>query len=118
MTRLPQAVVCLISARAYHGVTAQVPHATDIALPSHSQVPKIDGLPIRVFWFSEPPYSAGIEAVRIDGTQVRVYSAEKTIVDCFKDRNKIGLDVAVKSLREYREKKEDRTTRHLLNLHE
>ena len=105
MSRLPRAVICLISALAYHGLTTQVPHTNDIALPSHSQIPKLDGIPIRVFWFSEPSLSAGVETVTIDGTEVRVYSAEKTIADFFKYRNKIGLDVAVEGLREYREKK-------------
>src|ERR1035438_8805839 len=103
--RIPRAVICLISALAHHGLTTQIPHATDIALPSHSQIPKIDGIPIRVFWFSEPSLRAGVETVTIDGTLVRVYSAEKTVADCFKYRNKIGLDIAVEGLREYREKK-------------
>jgi len=102
MSRLPRAVICLISALAHHGLTTQVPHTSDIALPSHSQIPKLDGIAIRVFWFSEPSLSAGVEIVTIDGTDVRVYSAEKTIADCFKYRNKIGLDVAVEGLREYR----------------
>jgi predicted transcriptional regulator of viral defense system len=105
MSRLPRAVICLISALAHHGLTTQVPHTSDIALPSHSQMPKLDGIAIRVFWFSEPSLSAGVEIVTIDGTDVRVYSAEKTVADCFKYRNKIGLDVAVEGLREYREKK-------------
>jgi predicted transcriptional regulator of viral defense system len=105
MSRLPRAVICLISALAHHGLTTQVPHTSDIALPSHSQIPKLDGIAIRVFWFSEPSLSAGVEIVTIDGTDVRVYSAEKTVADCFKYRNKIGLDVAVEGLREYREKK-------------
>jgi predicted transcriptional regulator of viral defense system len=52
--RIPRAVVCLISALAHHGLTTQVPHAVDIALPSHAQIPKIDGIPLRVFWYSEP----------------------------------------------------------------
>jgi predicted transcriptional regulator of viral defense system len=114
MSRLPLAVICLISALAHHGLTTQIPHATDIALPSHSQIPKIDGIPIRVFWFSEPSLSAGLETVMIDGTEVRVYSAEKTVADCFKYRNKIGLNVAVEGLREYREKKRKPNYKELL----
>ena len=93
--RIPQAVVCLISALAHHGLTTQVPHAIDIALSSHAQIPKIDGLPLQVFWYSEPSFSAGIDVVTMDGVTVRVYSPEKTIADCFKYRNKIGLDVAM-----------------------
>jgi predicted transcriptional regulator of viral defense system len=105
MSRLPRAVICLISALAHHGLTTQVPHATDIALSSHSQIPKMDNIPIRVFWFSEPSFSIGVETVNVDRIPVRIYSAEKTIADCFKYRNKIGLDVAVEALRAYREKK-------------
>jgi predicted transcriptional regulator of viral defense system len=103
--RIPRGVVCLISALAYHGLTTQVPHAVDIALPSHSQVPKIDGIPLRVFWYSEPSFSAGVETVAVDRVAIRVYSPEKTIADCFKYRNKIGIDVAMEALRTYKEKK-------------
>ena len=97
-------MVCLISALAHHGLTTQVPHAVDLALPSHAQIPKIDGIPLRVFWYSEPSFSAGIEVARIDDARVRIYSPEKTIADCFKYRNKIGLDVAIEALRTYRER--------------
>jgi len=58
-----------------------------------------------VFWFSEPSFSAGIDIVRIDNVPVRVYSAEKTIADCFKYRNKIGLDVTIEALRTYKQRK-------------
>ena len=103
--RVPRAVVCLISALAHHGLTTQVPHAVDLALPSHAQIPKIDGIPLRVFWYSEPSFSAGIEITTIDGIPVRIYSPEKTVADCFKYRNKIGLDVAIEALRTWRERR-------------
>ncbi len=103
--RIPRAVVCLISALAHHGLTTQVPHAVEIAMPSHAQIPKIDGIPLRVFWFSEPSFSTGIEVTMIDDLPVRIYSAEKTVADCFKYRNKIGLDVAVEALRAWRNSK-------------
>ena len=102
--RIPRSVVCLISALAHHGLTTQVPHSVDLALPSHAQVPKIDGVPLRVFWYSEPSFSAGIQVVSMDDVPVRIYSPEKTIADCFKYRNKIGLDVAIEALRAYRER--------------
>jgi predicted transcriptional regulator of viral defense system len=102
--RIPRAVVCLISALAHHGLTTQVPHAIDIALPSHAQIPKLDGVPLRVFWYSEPSFSAGVQVVTIDAVAVRIYSPEKTIADCFKYRNKIGLDVAIEALRNYRDR--------------
>jgi len=102
--RIPRGVICLISALAHHGLTTQVPHAVDVALPSHAQAPKIDGIPLRVFWYSEPSFSAGIDVVKIDEVPVRVYSPEKTIADCFKYRNKIGLDIAIEALRTFRER--------------
>ena len=100
--RVPRAVVCLISALAHHRLTTQVPHAVDLARLSHAQIPKIDGIPVRVFWYSKPSFKAGVQVVRMDGVPVRVYSPEKTIADCFKYRNKIGLDVAIEALRTYR----------------
>ena len=103
--RVPRGVICLISALAYHDLTTQVPHSIDLALPSHAHAPKTDGIPIRVFWFSEPSFSAGVDAVLMDKVPVRVYSAEKTIADCFKYRNKIGLDVAIEALRAYKQRK-------------
>ena len=105
--RVPRAVVCLISALAHHGLTTQIPHAVDLALPSHARVPNFGGVPIRAFWYSEPSFSAGVQVAQIDGVPVRIYSPEKTIADCFKYRNKIGLDIAVEALRTYR----DRTMR-------
>ena len=102
--RIPRAVVCLISALAHHGLTTQIPHVIDIALPSHAKVPKVDGVPLRVFWYPEPSFRAGVEVVAIDDVSVKIYSVEKTIADCFKYRNKIGLDVAIEALRTYRER--------------
>jgi predicted transcriptional regulator of viral defense system len=77
----------------------------DVALPSHAQIPKLGGIPLRVFWYSDPSFSAGIDVISIDRVPVRVYSPEKTIADCFKYRNKIGLDVAIEALRTYRERR-------------
>jgi len=102
--RVPRAVICLISALAHYELTTQVPHHVDIALPSHAQVPKTDGAPIRVFWYPERAFNAGIDVITVDRIPVRIYSPEKTIADCFKYRHKIGIDVAVEALRTYREK--------------
>jgi predicted transcriptional regulator of viral defense system len=102
--RIPRAVVCLISALAHHKLTTQIPHTIDIALPSHANVPRIDGVPLRVFWYSEPSFRAGVEVISIDNVSLRIYSAEKSIADCFKYRNKIGLDIAVEALRAYRQR--------------
>jgi len=102
--RVPRAVICLISALAHHGLTTQIPHTIDIALLSHAQMPKVDGAPLRVFWYSEASFRAGVDIITVDDVSVRIYSPEKTIADCFKYRNKIGLDVALEALRAYRER--------------
>ena len=102
--RAPKAIFCLISALAYHRLTTQVPHTIDIAIPSHSQVPKIDGLPIRAFWFAGKSRTNGLQRVKMDGVTIRIYSPEKTIADCFKYRNKIGIDIAIEALRAYHER--------------
>src|SRR5262245_51236860 len=102
--RIPRAVVCLISALAHHGLTTQIPHAIDIALPSHANVPKVDGVALRVFWYPDLSFRAGVDVVAIDEVSVRIYSVEKTIADCFKYRNKIGMDIAIEALRTYRER--------------
>jgi len=101
--RVPRAVICLISALAHYGLTTQVPHAIDIALPSHAQVPKVDDVPLRVFWYPEPSFRAGVEVITVDDVSIKIYSPEKTIADCFKYRNKIGLDLAIEALRAYRD---------------
>jgi len=113
--RVPRAVICLISALAHHGLTTQIPHAIDLALFSHSHVPRLDGLPIRVFWFSEPAFSTGAQVIKIDGIPIRIYSPEKTIADCFKYRNKVGLDIAIEALRTYREQHKRPNRRSLIH---
>ena len=100
--RIPQGVVCLISALAYHELTTQVPHEVHLALPRSARRPKLDYPPLHVYRFSRAAFDAGIEAHVIDNVPVRVYGPEKTLADCFKYRNKIGLDVAIESLRSYR----------------
>ncbi|MGH9947047.1 MAG: type IV toxin-antitoxin system AbiEi family antitoxin domain-containing protein [Pyrinomonadaceae bacterium] len=97
--RVPDGVICLISALSFHRITNEVPHEVYLAIPKGRQKPKLDYPPIRVFRFSSEAYSAGIEKHAIDGTQVKIYSIEKTVADCFKFRNRIGLDVALEALR-------------------
>ena len=102
--RIPRAVVCLLSALTHHGLTTQVPHAVDIALPSRAHVPKVDSIPLRVFCYPQSSFSAGVEVITVDDVPVEIFSPEKTITDCFKYRNKIGLDIAIEALRAYRER--------------
>jgi predicted transcriptional regulator of viral defense system len=101
--RVPKGVICLISALAFHDLTTQIPHEVYVAVPRESEPPRLDYPPIRVFRFGARASAAGIETHEIDGTSVRIYSREKTLADCFKYRNKIGIDTAVEALRRYRE---------------
>ena len=100
--KVPQAVICLLSALAFHELTTQIPHAVHIALESKAETPRIDYPPLRVFWFSGPAWSEGIESHTLDDVSVRMYSPAKSVADVFKYRNKIGLDVALEALRLYR----------------
>ena len=102
--RVPQGVICLVSALALHDLTLQVPHAIDVATSRNVEPPRVDYPPIRVFRFSAAAFSAGIEIHTIDGASVRVYCREKTLVDCFKYRNKIGMDTVLEALKLYKEK--------------
>ena len=101
--KTPDAVVCLVSALACHNLTTQIPHAVYIAVPTNAWKPEFEGLPVEVFEFGGKAYSEGVEVHELDGVPVRIYSAEKTLADCFKYRNKIGLDVAIEALKLYAE---------------
>ena len=103
--RVPNGVVCLISALAFHELTTQIPHAVYVALERGSKLPKLEHPPLRVYWFTGEAFAAGIQSHALDGVSVRVYDAEKTIADCFKYRNKLGLDVAIEALRLWRQQK-------------
>jgi predicted transcriptional regulator of viral defense system len=103
--RVPKGIICLVSALAFHGITTQIPHSISLALEKGAESPRIDYPPIIVYRFSRTTLAAGIEEHEIDGVKVRVYSAEKTIADCFKFRNKIGTDIVLEALRLYRSRK-------------
>ncbi len=98
--RIPKGVICLISALAFHGLTTQIPHEVYVALPLDAEKPRLAYPPVRLFWLSRPAHSAGVEEHLLDGVAVRIYGREKTISDCFKYRNKIGLNLALESLKE------------------
>jgi predicted transcriptional regulator of viral defense system len=103
--KVPKGVVCLLSALSLHELTTQVPHEVYVALPRGAEPPRLAHPPVRVFWFSGSAFTAGVEERKIDGVPVRVYGAEKTIADCFKYRNKIGVAVAVEALNRFRRRK-------------
>lgn len=100
MRRVPKAVLCLISALSYHEIGTQIPHAVQIALPRTVRPPHLDYPPVRVFNMSDAALSVGVEEYAMGETRIRVFGAAKTVADCFKYRNKIGLDVAIEALQE------------------
>jgi predicted transcriptional regulator of viral defense system len=104
-TRVQGGIICLISALAFHEITTQIPHEVHTALQRGAEAPRLDYPPIKLYWFSDKAYRAGVESHELDGVSVHIYSPEKTIADCFKFRNKIGLDTAIEAVRFYRERK-------------
>lgn len=100
--KVPQAVFCLLTALQFHGLTTQLPRQVWLAMPRGSHAPRIDYPPIRMVQYSGQSYSQGIEVFERDQVLLRVYSVAKTVVDCFKHRSAIGLDVALEALKEAR----------------
>ena len=98
--RVPRGVVCLLSALRVHGIGAQAPFEVWLAIPPHAPTPRLDQPALRVVRMSGPALSEGVEPVEIDGVRVKVFNPAKTVADCFKFRNKIGLDVALEALRD------------------
>jgi len=101
--RIPRAVICLVSALAFHGITTQVPHAVSIALEKGAESPRMDYPPVSVHRFSGESLTAGVEDHLIDRITIRIYSKEKTLADCFKFRNKVGMDIVLEALKLYRD---------------
>ncbi len=99
--RVPGGVFCLLTALRFHGLTTQNPAEVWIALPEKARKPRLDYPRLRVARFSGAALTEGIETHRVEGVEVRVYSAAKTVADCFKYRNKVGIDVAVEALRDF-----------------
>lgn len=103
--KVPGGVICLISALAFHDLTTTIPHEVYLALEKGSERPRLKHPPVRLFSFSPETFRAGIETHQIDGVEVRIYTVEKTLADCFKFRNKIGLDVALEALKRYQQRR-------------
>lgn len=101
--KVPRGVICLISALHFHDITTQIPHAVSLAVARGVEPPRLDFPPIQLYWFSGAAFSAGVDKYQIDGTAVSVYSAEKTLADCFKYRNKIGMETVLEALTLYRD---------------
>jgi len=100
--RVPEGVICLLSALRLHDLTTQMPHKVWLAIDRKGWKPNEPGLPIQVIRFSGRALTEGIEERLIEGVKVKVYNPAKTVADCFKYRNKIGLDVALEALRDCR----------------
>jgi predicted transcriptional regulator of viral defense system len=100
--KVPQAVFCLLTALQFHELTTQLPREIWIAMPRGSHTPRVDYPPVKMIQVSGEAYSAGIEVVERDQIQLRIYGVARTVADCFKHRNRIGLDVALEALRDAR----------------
>jgi predicted transcriptional regulator of viral defense system len=96
---VPKAVVALISALHFHGLTTEIPREVSVALPRGTRTPRLSWPPLRVYHMSGEMFSFGIEEHEQDGATLRVYGAAKTVADCFRFRNRLGIDVAVEALR-------------------
>ena len=103
-TRIPKGVICLLSALSFHDLTTQIPHEVHVALPSGANEPRLEHPPITTYRFGGDCFTTGVETHDVDGVRVQIYGPEKTLADCFKFRNRIGVDTAVEALRFYRER--------------
>ena len=105
-SKAPDAVLCLISALSFHGITTQVPRAVYLAVSRGRYAGlRLRTPPVKIYRFDAATFDQGIETYRIDGVTVRIYGVARTLVDCFKYRNKLGLDIAIEALRFARERK-------------
>jgi predicted transcriptional regulator of viral defense system len=104
-TRVSNGVICLISALAFHELTTQIPHEVHVALKRGAEEPRIDYPPVKTYRFTGEAFTAGKDVYDLDGVSVGIYSPEKTLADCFKFRNKVGLDTVIEAIRFYRERK-------------
>lgn len=99
--KVPGGVICLISALYFHRLTVQIPRWVDVAVPQKYRPPVITYPPVHFHWYSERVLETGVELHDFNGAPVLIYSPEKTIVDCFRLRRKIGIDVAIEALKTY-----------------
>ena len=103
--KIRNGVIRLISALAFHELTTQVPHEDYVAVKQGSEPPRLAYPPVRLFWFSGEAFTEGVQIHKVGGVPLRIYGPEKTVADCFKHRNKIGLEVALEALKAYRRRK-------------
>lgn len=97
---IPNAVICMVTALRFHDIGTQMPHEVWVAMERRAAKPRIEKPRTKIFRFSGAAYTAGVEKHQIDGVDVKIYHPAKSVADCFKYRNKIGLDVAIEALRD------------------
>lgn len=103
--RAPSAAVCLVSALSYHSITTQIPSAVSLAVPRGNYHRIKLSIPVAVYRFDPKTFAEGLETHRIGGMPLKIYGAARTVVDCFKFRNKLGLDIALEGLHLARQRK-------------
>lgn len=103
-SKVPDGVICLVSALAFHDLTTEIPHAVDVALEKGSRRPRLKHPPLRVFWFSGPAWREGVGVYQVDGVSVRITTPAKTVADIVKFRRQLGLDLALEALKAYRDR--------------
>lgn len=99
--KVPEGVICLISALYHHRLTVQIPRWIDVAVRQKYSPPSIQNPPVQFHWFSESVFNSGIETNNFGGAKIKIYSPEKSIVDCFRLRKKVGIEIALEALKRY-----------------
>ncbi len=112
--RIPKAVLCLLTAAHLHGLVSQAPEEVYIALPQSAEKPRLERPALNLTWLTESSYTTGLTTTPVDGYLIPIYSREKTVSDCFKFRNKIGIDKSMVVLKNYVHQPDSRVD-HLLN---
>ena len=102
---MPRGIICLLSALRFHEIGTQNPGSVWVAIPSNYRAPKLSGISIKAVHFGKIFRKIGVTAVQIDGVSVKMTNPARTVIDCFRFRNKIGLDVAMEALEESARKK-------------
>ena len=98
---VPKGVICLISALYFYELTTQIPYSIYVAVPQNAARPRMQHPPLEVFWVTNSLHRVGVDEHEMDGVKVRIYNREKTVVDCFKFRRRVGEDVALEALKDY-----------------
>lgn len=104
--RIPHGVICLVSALAIHELTTQIPHVVHLAIPRKARYPTLPEVVMSVYRYAQASYESGMVQIKHNGMSLLVYNADKSIADCFKYRNKIGLDIFLEALKTRRRQRD------------